>query len=118
MTLFCLFASCARDPVGQTGTDIEPKEIEVSYLGTKSLFGVVVKEYKVSIDLNNELIDSVDLIVIEEGTEYIYGSIGLEEAKGVIESLKVPEFIRLLYIDFWSSGVKARERLEVTLEDL
>lgn len=112
--LCCL--SCSREPSNPLGSGTSVKEISLTYLGEKSLFGVVVNEYRVDFELEEVPVDSVEVVVIENGSEFIYGSLALANNRGVIENLKVPEFVQILHVDFFNdNGVEIREREVIQL---
>lgn len=115
----CLFISCARDPVAGIDEVEEHKEIRLSSLGQKSLFGVIVNEYTIEFDLCDAPVDSVEVTVIEAGNEYLYGSVKLHDNRGTIENLKVPDYVELLYFDFMNeAGIEIRQRTAVDLNSM
>lgn len=113
----CLLFSCSRDPAQTVSGSDGREEISLRFLGQKSLFGVVINEYELTLNLLDDVVDSVDVIVIEEGEEFVYGSLLLEGNKGCIEKLKVPDFVTVIYVDCMDgSGAVVRERMVKRIE--
>ncbi len=121
---FCLFLSCSSGPTVSIDETVKTEEISISFLGKNTLFGIVVKQFKVEIDLVNGVdgddgesgVDYVEVIVIEEEKEFMYGSVRLEKCKGAIENLKIPEFVEVLYFYFMDKDrEEVRDRVEIAI---
>lgn len=116
LLLLALFLSCTKTPAESINETEESGEIEVTFLKSTSIFDITIKEYRLAFNLSAVPVDSVAVIVIEEGEEFLYGSLRLEENRGTLESVKIPDFIEEISVDFMDgNGTIVRERCTVHL---